>query len=92
MGWRDPQKRGSTCSVYILDVEELAPSAGVPICSLSNFSATRHSAMLLMEPRTLGITIPKPKNAEEAKSWPWVSKPHYVAQSGAPWYLLVVEP
>eukprot|EP00884_Botryococcus_braunii_P009836 jgi/Botrbrau1/18854/Bobra.177_2s0016.1 len=88
LGWADAEKRGKTCSVYILDLNDMAPALGIPTCSLANFSAAADSAMLLMEPRSVAIPVPEPRDAKEAKMWPWVSKPHYFAQTGAPWLFM----
>lgn len=43
--------------------------------------------MLFMEPRSVGIPVPEPKTSKEAALWPWDAKPHYYAQTGAPWWV-----
>lgn len=85
-GWQDPEKQGKSCKVYLLDLSDVATTVGVPTCNLANFSADSRSAMLLMEPRAVGIPVPEPRNAKDASAWPWAAESHLFAQTSAPWY------
>lgn len=71
----------SACKVHVLDLSELARSAGVPACSEDNFVVDPLEGMVVPHPRFLG----KQARRKPEKGAGWMYPHQYFAHSQSHW-------